>query len=132
MIWYEVTWSYLTWYEAETYIGMLFDKWNWSVISSTWWRDFFWNSNLVYKLHNGFLPNIFYLNLKPHSLCRGWYVNLAVLHQEIFPGKVVIRCMTSYIDSIILNVRFQLILCYKICKWCVFASNPKLPKCRCF
>ena len=36
-----------------------FEKWNWSMILSTWSRDFFWKHILVSKLYTVLLPNLF-------------------------------------------------------------------------
>ena len=48
---------FLAWYKFETYIGMLFDKWSWSMILSIWLRDFFQKCIQVNKFCTVFFPN---------------------------------------------------------------------------
>ena len=51
----QVSWHYMG---LKLTLGILFDKWSWSLILSTWSRDFFWKWVLVGKFCSALLPNL--------------------------------------------------------------------------
>ena len=72
--------SFLTWYEFETYIGILFDKWSWAIILSIWSRDFSQKCALVSKFCNVLLLNL----LRPKvNIMVCLYVNISTKKLEI-------------------------------------------------